>query len=338
MTIKQIAEQANISIGTVDRVLHHRGGVNKETEELVLRIAREHGYQANQFARNLKLGKQYHFAILLPYFQSESNYWELVHTGIEKAAKELSSLSVHIDYYPFDRTKRKEFGLQLEALLSHHPDALLLAPPGKEEMQELVSLKDLPPTCTIDSSSPLFSPISAIAQDPYRGGFIAGKMSRLLAKGNGRYVCLQIHPDAFNSMERARGFHDNIAEDGKDTVIDFTFLHPEDPTELDDLYKEHDDIIGIFTTNSITCTIADYLESHHLRKKVTLVGYDLVPQNKEALEKGTIDCIISQRPAYQGYVAVNQLYKHVVLGQNPDKKTEIPIDIFFKENLIETDD
>lgn len=32
LTIKQIAAQAGVSIGTVDRVLHKRGRVSKETE------------------------------------------------------------------------------------------------------------------------------------------------------------------------------------------------------------------------------------------------------------------------------------------------------------------
>lgn len=38
LTIKQIAAQAGVSIGTVDRVLHKRGRVSKETEALVLEI------------------------------------------------------------------------------------------------------------------------------------------------------------------------------------------------------------------------------------------------------------------------------------------------------------
>ncbi|WP_234408903.1 LacI family DNA-binding transcriptional regulator [Marinilabilia salmonicolor] len=43
--IKDIAEKANVSIGTVDRVLHNRGEVAKKTKEKVLTIAKEMNYQ-----------------------------------------------------------------------------------------------------------------------------------------------------------------------------------------------------------------------------------------------------------------------------------------------------
>ena len=46
-TIKMIAERAGVSIGTVDRVLHKRGRVSKETEALVLEICRKNDYAQN---------------------------------------------------------------------------------------------------------------------------------------------------------------------------------------------------------------------------------------------------------------------------------------------------
>ena len=46
--IRQLAKLANVSIGTIDRVLHKRTGVSKETEEKVLRIINETGYKKKQ--------------------------------------------------------------------------------------------------------------------------------------------------------------------------------------------------------------------------------------------------------------------------------------------------
>lgn len=63
VTIKQIAALANVSRGTVDRVLNNRPGVNPDTREKVLRIAKELHYQPNFLAKalvnskeNIKLG------------------------------------------------------------------------------------------------------------------------------------------------------------------------------------------------------------------------------------------------------------------------------------------
>ena len=102
---------------------------------------------------------------------------------------------------------------------------------------------------------------------------------------------------------------------------------------LDNLFKTYKDIKGIFTTSSATNIVGDYLKKNGLKDKITLVGYDLVDQNKKGLIDGSIDCIISQRPGYQGYTALNRLYNHIVLGKTIDKVQDIPIDIYFKENL-----
>ena len=42
ITIKSIAKEANVSEGTVDRVLHNRGGVSKKTEAKIKEILKKH--------------------------------------------------------------------------------------------------------------------------------------------------------------------------------------------------------------------------------------------------------------------------------------------------------
>lgn len=44
VTIKDTARMSQVSIGTVDRVIHNRGRVSKETEDRVRRVIKETGY------------------------------------------------------------------------------------------------------------------------------------------------------------------------------------------------------------------------------------------------------------------------------------------------------
>src|SRR3977135_2532888 len=55
--IHQIAELAQVSIGTVDRALHGRPGINEETRQRILQIARQVGYTPNLAARALSVAK-----------------------------------------------------------------------------------------------------------------------------------------------------------------------------------------------------------------------------------------------------------------------------------------
>ena len=51
--IHLIAELANVSIGTVDRALHGRGGIKEATRHRILQVASQIGYTPNLAARAL---------------------------------------------------------------------------------------------------------------------------------------------------------------------------------------------------------------------------------------------------------------------------------------------
>lgn len=339
MTIKEIAEKSGISIGTVDRVVHQREGVSEETRKRVQAIIDQEGYRPNTYARNLKLGRHYHLAILIPEYATESHYWDLVGDGINKAGKELESFNVTLDLHHFRREDRSGFLSVFQEMMSSQPQGILLPPSDSEVMEKIKNLEGLPPICLIDSAYPGFPAISTIAQNAYDGGYTAGKITRLLTGLPGTYVCMQIHPEAYNSRQRALGFRAYLEKEAGNTVMD---VIPPSVEAMPDLLRQklshNPDIKGLFVTSSITGEVAAFLKSQGLKQSLVLVGYDLVPENRKALADGSIDCIISQRPAYQGYTGVYQLYKHVVLQQEADANVHVPIDIFFKENLVDTID
>lgn len=64
--IKEIAAALNISIGTVDRALHARPGVNPKTRAQVLKMAEKLNYRPNIAARNLKLNHRLRIAVYVP--------------------------------------------------------------------------------------------------------------------------------------------------------------------------------------------------------------------------------------------------------------------------------
>src|SRR5215475_13721671 len=55
--IHLIAELAKVSIGTVDRALHGRPGINEATRQRILLVARQVGYTPNLAARALSAAK-----------------------------------------------------------------------------------------------------------------------------------------------------------------------------------------------------------------------------------------------------------------------------------------
>jgi DNA-binding LacI/PurR family transcriptional regulator len=65
-SIKDIAQALGISIGTVDRALHGRSGVNPATRARVLKKAEQLGYRPNIAARALKLNRRLRIGVYFP--------------------------------------------------------------------------------------------------------------------------------------------------------------------------------------------------------------------------------------------------------------------------------
>ena len=66
----ELAKLCKVSQGTVDRALHDRPGISIKTRDRILRIAAEHGYQANPVATEMMQGKSIIVGGLVPSLNS----------------------------------------------------------------------------------------------------------------------------------------------------------------------------------------------------------------------------------------------------------------------------
>lgn len=96
--IKDIAERAGVSVGTVDRVLHDRPNVSKPAREKVERALKEMNYQPNVYASALAYNRTYKFALLLPKHESEA-YWEEVEQGVKKAIEARRDFHIGVEMF-----------------------------------------------------------------------------------------------------------------------------------------------------------------------------------------------------------------------------------------------
>jgi hypothetical protein len=66
VTLQDVARYANVSVGTIDRVLHKRGKVSPEKLRVVEEAISKLNFNPNQLARTLALGNQFNICILMP--------------------------------------------------------------------------------------------------------------------------------------------------------------------------------------------------------------------------------------------------------------------------------
>jgi len=85
VTIKDIAEKCGVSVGTVDRSLNNRYGVNDEVKKRVLEVAKELNYRPNHLGRSLATGRTMSIGVIS--LDLYNNFFPTFIDSIEKYAK-----------------------------------------------------------------------------------------------------------------------------------------------------------------------------------------------------------------------------------------------------------
>lgn len=338
--IKDIAQLAGVSTGTVDRVLHNRGEVSGETRKKILSIIDSLDYQPNFLASTLASKKEYHFAVLIPAGSDHNPYWLEPLKGILKARDELSSYGVRISIYSFLHNTT-DFRKKADSVLEAKPDALLLAPIFYSESKRfLASCKKIGlPLVFIDTQMEYEGAIRFIGQNSCQAGHVAARLMDLGQPDKARYLAFNLlgeKDQLYHFTERLNGFKDFFKSHNKDVQITVFDIHAADQDPIEEILKKHleqeNPIHGIFVTGSKVYRIARVLKGLTVRRP-RLVGFDLVPENIEYLREEMIDFLISQQPEEQAYTGIQTLYSVIVLKQNVDPVKYSAIDIITRENL-----
>lgn len=339
ITIKDVAQKADVSIGTVDRVVHRRGRVSKETTDKVLRVIKESGYKPNIFARRLSMSKVFNFAVLMPKPFQDSRYWEMTVKGMEKAQNELKPYHVKLKYMFYDRYSENSFKRAGSKVLDSEADGILIAPVLYQAIKEFLQrIPDNIPYVFFDANIPGEKALSFIGQDSFQSGVICGKLMKLMVGKKGIIAVILAFHDDYRIMKRAEGFKFYFENETGIRLVTYELSNHSDKDTffklMDDIFAENKDLKGIFVTNVSVHNAGEYLKNKISNRKIHLIGYDLVRDNIEYLNEGIIDFIISQKAETQGYEGIYTLYRSIVLQEPCEKSIMMPLEIITKENFI----
>jgi LacI family transcriptional regulator len=339
MTVKEIAELAKVSIGTVDRVIYKRGRVSAETRARIEAIIEKYQFSPNPIARRLKRNRAYRFYALLPRRDQDAGYWGQALEGIAEGIRETAPIGVEAEIIEYDRYNIRGFRRAADLLAKEKPDGIILSPIMPEKSKAVIAQfeKNRIPYVFFDADLPGAHPLCAIGQDPFQGGYLAGRLMHLLAGKISKPVAvLDAHGEDYHITRRRDGFLRYAEEQGFPTVVREYSDYEGTEISIDEIalfLQENPDLTGVFITNCMAHRAAEAVEQQKFRRPFFLVGYDLIPKNRALLQAGRIDAIISQRPEEQGRQALLTLYRHIVLEQTIRPRVEIPLDVYLRENI-----
>lgn len=340
--IKDIAKMADVSVGTVDRVIHGRSGVSEASRKRVEEILKQLDYQPNMYASALASNKKYAFACLLPMHQ-KGEYWTDVESGIHEAVETYSDFNVSVQLSYYDPYDYHSFAEASGNILEHEPDGVLFAPTAPQYTKPFTdSLTERNiPYIYIDSNIKEEPALSFFGQNSHQSGYFAARMLILLAGEDAKEVVIfrKINEGIVGSNQQERreiGFREYMQKHHPACHILGLDLHAkrdsEDTQMLNDFFREHPTVKNGITFNSKAYVIGEYLQ----KKQITdfnLMGYDLLQRNVDCLMQGSISFLIAQQPTLQGFDGIKVLCEHLILKKEIARENFMPIDLLTKENI-----
>jgi LacI family transcriptional regulator len=340
--IKDIAQLAGVSVGTVDRVLHNRGRVSEDALKKVLAVLEQIDYKPNLIARTLGANKSYRIAALIP-DPGQDPYWASSKSGISQAEAEWLRYGVTVQPYFFDLYDKETFKTVAETVNHDNPDGLLVAPIFYHEALpffEAFSEKGIP-YVLFNTNIPEVNPISFIGQNLHQSGKLGAELMHLSLLGQpGLLAVIHMNEDLDNSVhlaEKEKGFREYFhGNDPASYELETLNLYNKDEPKFEKQLTallQNPKLKGIFvSTSKATYLIAGFLEKQG-KSGVKLIGYDMLDENIRYMKKGIIHFLINQNPKRQAFLGINHLVGHLILHKNAPASDLLPLEIITKENL-----
>jgi len=120
-TIKEIAEQLNVSVSTVSRALHNHPSIGLRTKMQVRKLATELNYEPNQAAISFKKGRTFTIGVILPNLGEE--FFSMAINSIEDTASK-NNYTVLIGQSRDDTEREKKI---VETMRRHRVDGILVS-------------------------------------------------------------------------------------------------------------------------------------------------------------------------------------------------------------------
>ena len=287
VTLRQIAELAGVSRGTVDRVMNNRGHVNEEVEARVRQIAAELGYEPNQAGRALaraKVSVKIGFLI-----QSvETPTMQTVAEGAEEAAAKLRSRGLDVVIRKLESLGEQQELDAIEALVKEGIKGLAITPSDSPEIYAALDrVVDLGiPVITVNGDAPRSRRMCFVGMDNAQGGRTAAGLVRSMLPAGGKVLTLSAYPNNHGHRARYVSFAEEMAKIAPDIQL---------------LPLQHGACEAI----------------EKMGRKVRVVAYDLTPQNRIDLTENKIEFVIDQNARVQGTQPPQLLYEYLIEGKQP---------------------
>jgi LacI family transcriptional regulator len=337
-TVNDIARVAGVSLATVDRVLNSRPGVREVTIERVNDAIRELGYVRDTAAANLARGRTYDFLFVLP--ASDNEFIASLETQINEFSKSLAADRTSLNILKVEAFDPKAMAKIINDVDPGLVDGIVIFGPETPSVRDAIDQirKRGVLVVALVSDLPSSARDAFVGIDNIAAGRTAGQlMGRFVQGYRGKILVITGSMLARDHLERRLGFDQVMTQEFPDFEVLASVEGRDDPELIEKLipvaFEAHPDINGIYSSAAGNAGLIRYLRKMNFDQEIVVVGHELTPLSREALEQGIFDAIISQDTGHLVRSAVRILRARSDNSPINTAQEQIRIDIYIKENM-----
>jgi LacI family transcriptional regulator len=314
--VRLIAELAGVSIGTVDRALHGRGGINEATRHRILQVARQTGYTPNLAARALS-GTRENVSIGICIPREIHFFYDQLWSGVLDEGKRVAHLGVHFVNRPVRVLGEHDTEAFQELMNSKVAGIVLTAgnPKGLQPLVDMAEEKGVRVVC-VSTDAPESRRSSVVYVEPRLNGCLAGELMGKFVPPGSKVAVVAGMLNTEDHCRKTDGFSEAFPQHCAGGKIVKVLEGHEDEDEsfqkTFDLLRRVPSLAGLYV-NTVNCLpVCRALGALGMAGKVKLITTDLFPEMSPYFLKGTITASIYQQPHRQGQIAVRLLADHLI--------------------------
>ncbi len=333
--IKGIAKALGVSIGTVDRALHGRAGINPSTRERVLELAHSVGYRPNLAARQLKSRKKLEIAVILPL--QIASFFDAVRDGIREGSSPFAS-SVDLQLRSYERLGEGDAVL-FEGAIAAKCSGVILSPGRPAELKDLIgkaAARGIPTVC-VATDAPDTERLTAVTTDPATNGAMVGELFSRFVHRPGQAAIITGDLSTEDHREKVHGFQRSLSEYGPEfSVVAVAEAHDDEAEGYRrtlEILTAYPDLRALYVSTANSIPVLRAVDDLGRSGKLAIITTDLFPELVPHLRAGTILATVYQRPVSQGMRAVQALYRYLAEGVRPPAHIRLAPHIVMRSNL-----
>ena len=276
INLKTLADELNVSISTVSRVMNDKPGVGDKTRKKVLKLLKKYNYASNSSARSLKTSKTRNIALISKKREerlSSADYFQRSIVYIENGLRNRGyhTFTISLDDREMDNPK------ELLMLKENRVDGFIIQGPAIKP-KFILDLKNTGLPVVLFGNELQQTGMDCVVCQNRKGAYETTK--HLIQHGHKKILLLTGPEDWYTNNERMAGYNDALEEAGlkkriihmSDTTIDAGKIFFKEA--ITDRYH---DITAVVAVNDSTA-IGVIDEARQLRidvpKDIAVVGFD----------------------------------------------------------------